>query len=99
MHVMLYVGLLKDGRFAFVLQREHADLRTLIERNMTWRPWTIFKRLQHLGQFPKEVAEKMMYEVALGMDWLHSHGFLHRDLKASNVLVRKGNDRSLHMKI
>ncbi|KAG0600954.1 hypothetical protein M758_11G073700 [Ceratodon purpureus] len=29
--------LLEDGRFAFVLQREHADLRALIDRNMDSR--------------------------------------------------------------
>jgi serine/threonine protein kinase len=31
----------------------------------------------------------IMYRIALGMDWLHSHDIVHRDLKASNVLVMK----------
>ena len=78
--------LLKDGRFAFVLQKEQGDLRCLIERNMKSRSE------QDKGPFSKEVAENFIYEVALGMDWLHEHNIVHRDLKASNVLVREDID-------
>lgn len=27
-----------------------------------------------------------MYKIAEGMDWLHRHNIVHRDLKAANVL-------------
>ncbi|KAG0615550.1 hypothetical protein M758_5G050000 [Ceratodon purpureus] len=88
------------GRFAFLLQREEEDLRSLIDRNMRrwtiWSPWTIFRRPQPLGPFPKEVAESIMYEIACGVDWLHRHDIVHRDLKAANVLVSKGTDDKLN---
>jgi serine/threonine protein kinase len=74
--------LLEDGRFAFLMVKEHFDLRYVIERNMKSRS------SRGRGPFSKEEAELIMYEVALGMDWLHSHNIVHRDLKASNVLVK-----------
>jgi hypothetical protein len=78
--------LLKDGRFSFLIQREQEDLRTVIERNMNLKT-----DLNH-GPFPKEVAERIMYDVALGMYWLHSRNILHRDLKASDVLSNEDKD-------
>lgn len=42
--------------------------------------------------FSKEVAERMMHDVALGMDFLHSRDIIHRDLKASNMLIRRRED-------
>ncbi|KAG0556737.1 hypothetical protein KC19_11G076100 [Ceratodon purpureus] len=78
--------LLEDGRFAFVLQREHADLRALIDRNMDSRKEVV--QNEGVGPFRKDTAENFMYETALGMKWLHDHQIVHRDLKAANVLVR-----------
>jgi serine/threonine protein kinase len=72
-----------DGRFAFLMVKEHFDLRTLIECNMKLRS------SGQCGPFSKEEAEFMMYRIALGVDWLHFHNIVHRDLKAANVLVRK----------
>jgi serine/threonine protein kinase len=74
--------LLEDGRFAFLMVKEHFDLRYVIERNMKK------KSSKGRGPFSKEEAESIMFEVALGMDWLHSLNIVHRDLKASNVLTR-----------
>lgn len=39
------------------------------------------------GPFPNEVAQKVMYGIAVGMDWLHTYDIVHRDMKAFNVLV------------
>jgi hypothetical protein len=75
--------LLDDGRFAFLMEKEHFDLRYVIERNMKSRS------SNGRGPFSKEEVELIMYQVALGMDWLHSHNIVHRDLKASNVLVKE----------
>jgi serine/threonine protein kinase len=73
--------LLEDGRFAFLIGKEHSDLWRLIECNL--------KTISNRGPFYEEEAELIMYHVALGMDWLHSHNIVHRNLKASNVLVQE----------
>ena len=75
--------LLEDGRFAFLMVKEHFDLCSLIDREMK------SKGGEGGGPFSKEEAELMMYSVALGVEWLHNHGMVHRDLKASNVLVKE----------
>ncbi|KAG0598899.1 hypothetical protein M758_12G110200 [Ceratodon purpureus] len=77
--------LLEDGRFAFLMIKEDEDLRTLIDRKM--------KESDHgCGPFSKELGEEIMYRVALGMNQLHGYGIVHRDLKASNVLVYPSPD-------
>jgi hypothetical protein len=73
--------LLEDGRFAFLMGKEDFDLWYVIECNMKQRS------SKGKGPFSKEEAEQIMYQVALEMDWLHSHNIVHRDLKASNILV------------
>ncbi|KAG0598778.1 hypothetical protein M758_12G099900 [Ceratodon purpureus] len=73
--------LLEDGRFAFLMRKEDEDLRTLIDRK-------IMESDHGCGPFSKERGEEIMYRVAQGMNQLHSYGIVHRDLKASNVLVK-----------
>ncbi|KAG0586010.1 hypothetical protein KC19_2G056300 [Ceratodon purpureus] len=75
--------LLEDGRFAFLMIREHGDLRCLIE-------WLMLEIGEERGPFIKEEGEVIMYQIAKGMEWLHEHNIVHRDLKASNVLWRGG---------
>ncbi|KAG0559055.1 hypothetical protein KC19_10G075300 [Ceratodon purpureus] len=74
--------LLKNGQFAFLMQKDDFDLRSLIERQMKLRIDG------DCGPFLKEDYEVMMYDIALGVEWLHSRDIIHRDLKASNVLVK-----------
>ena len=61
--------------------KEDGDLRDLIERKMA-------ERDHCCGPFSKEVGEEIMYRVVEGMDELHKYDIIHRDLKASNVLVK-----------
>jgi serine/threonine protein kinase len=86
--------LLKDGSFAFLMQREKEDLRTHIDRNMKEIKWSTWKRLGRTGPFSTKVAGRLMFEIACGMDWLHDHSIVHRDLKAANVLVRQDGDQT-----
>ncbi|KAG0586026.1 hypothetical protein KC19_2G057600 [Ceratodon purpureus] len=80
---VVYGILLKDGRFAFLMVKEHEDLRCLIER-----------RMLEIGPerepFTKEEGEMIMYRIAKGMHWLHEHNIVHRDLKAPNILCKEG---------
>jgi hypothetical protein len=40
-------------------------------------------------------AESILRGVALGLDWVHQHGLLHRALSPSNVLVAGSNDEAI----
>lgn len=53
--------LLEDGRFAFLMEKEHDDLRCYIDRLMltTW---------EDCCPFPKSFAEGLLYRVAEGVD-------------------------------
>jgi len=72
--------LLEDGRFAFAMVKEQEDLRSMINHQM-------LKKSNNEGPFSKKEALRAMYEVAFGMNQLHDHNIVHRDIKASNVLV------------
>ncbi|KAG0612888.1 hypothetical protein M758_6G060000 [Ceratodon purpureus] len=71
--------LLENGRFAFVLGRYWGDLRKLIDLKRRESAKYYFRQ--------KKVLQEIMLEMAKGMQKLHHHKILHRDLKASNVLV------------
>jgi hypothetical protein len=63
---MVHLGiLLKGGRFAFLMKKQHFDLCTLIECNMKLRS-------EDRGPSSKEEAKLLMYRVALQVDWLHN---------------------------
>ncbi|KAG0585864.1 hypothetical protein KC19_2G045300 [Ceratodon purpureus] len=78
---MLNGTLLKDGRFAFLMQRMWGDLRKAIDDQMG-------KDSTHQSPpFPLPMSLLVMLEIAVGMKELHANGILHRDLKAANVLL------------
>ena len=82
---VLHATLLEDGRFAFLMVKEDGDLRGLIDSKMA-------ERGDGGGPFSKEVGEEIMYRVAQGMVELQKYNIIHRDLKASNVLVKTSPD-------
>lgn len=74
--------LLKNNRFAFVMKRYWGDLRKHIDEQSTHPPF----------QYPLPI----MLEIALGMKELHKSDILHRDLKASNILIGS-SDNSMEL--
>ncbi|KAG0587882.1 hypothetical protein KC19_2G198600 [Ceratodon purpureus] len=74
------VQLLKDDRFAFVFDKHWGDLRKLIDERMVLS-------CNSAPPFRFKTTLQILLEIAEGMASLHKLGLLHRDLKASNVLV------------
>jgi len=72
--------LLKDGRFAFVLEKYCTDLRKLIDLRME-------ENNNRGPPFATHIALRIIGQIARGMYTLHKTHIVHRDLKASNVLV------------
>ncbi|KAG0504383.1 hypothetical protein KC19_N038200 [Ceratodon purpureus] len=71
---------LKNGRFAFVMNRCWGDLQTLINLRMN-------KSNYQGPPFSHHESIWIMICIAGGVKELHDRGVLHKDLKAANVLV------------
>ncbi|CAN5975825.1 unnamed protein product [Sphagnum jensenii] len=73
--------------------RNLIDLRVRYLKSRTRNNATMTKkRGAHTGMitmmpFPKELTLDMMRRIAYGVEWLHSRGLIHKDLKASNIFV------------
>jgi len=78
-----YGILLEDGRFAFLMVKEHEDLRHRIDCLM------LTKEKNCCPFMNIRDVEALMYKVAVGMEWLHNHSIIYQDLKASNVLCTR----------
>ncbi|KAG0557741.1 hypothetical protein KC19_11G173400 [Ceratodon purpureus] len=74
-----------DGRLAFVMSKCSCDLRSGIDLRM---------RI-HAPPFEFQEAWKIMSNIVHGMQTLHAHGILHRDLKAFCSSVQGGRIRQL----
>jgi serine/threonine-protein kinase len=48
---------------------------------------TLEQRIVTEGQLPPADVLRLVAEVAAGLDALHAHGIVHRDIKASNILI------------
>lgn len=78
---IIFAGtVLKDDRFAFVMYKYWGDLRKLIDLKME-------QRSSHGPPFQEHQAISIMLQIANGMEQLHMKKILHKDLKASNVLI------------
>ena len=45
--------------------------------------------IQGKSEFPWAVRIHLSLDISKGMEYLHTHGMLHRDLNSKNVLLRK----------
>ena len=43
--------------------------------------------------FPMDKATEVLAEVILGLETLHAEGYLHRDIKSQNVLIKNENGK------
>ena len=48
--------------------------------------------------FTEKRCAELIYEIALGVKYLHKYGIIHRDLKPDNIMLTEANDRG-HIKI
>jgi len=72
-----------------IMERFAGDLRSFIEKKILKNStnWT--------DSFAATLLTlHMMWSIATGMEILHANGILHRDLKASNILLRGGGTKS-----
>ena len=86
---ILGANFLENGRFAFRMERYEGDLRKLID-----------SRMQQNGNqsppFTEKEARLIMLDIAVGMESLHRHKIIHRDLKASNVFIHWREKNAFH---
>ena len=43
--------------------------------------------LKNYGPFPEDIVINYTKQILLGLEYLHSHGVIHRDIKGANILV------------
>ena len=48
--------------------------------------------------FSEKRAAEIIYEIAIGVKYLHKYGIIHRDLKTDNIMLTESNDKG-HIKI
>ena len=76
----LGVNVLKDDKLGIVYPRLWGDLRTLIDQRM-------MTNMNKISPFDLATAVRISLQIAEGMDWLHRCDIIHKDLKASTILI------------
>ncbi len=88
---VMAVGKDNIGNGWILMERMNGDLRNLIDGGVRYVGYVDDGQMHYVkpGEMPFDYSDtvKMMMDIARGMEDLHSCGLIHRDLKASNVLV------------
>jgi serine/threonine-protein kinase len=56
---------------------------------------TVEERIREQGRLSIDVTNRMAAEVGAGLDALHEHQLVHRDIKASNIIFRTDDSAAL----
>lgn len=80
---MMFLIILKDSRFTFLIPKKQEDLYSLIDYNM------MMIGGQDCGPLLDDIAKMIMYNIVLGMELLHNQSIIYRDVKASHILLYK----------
>ena len=51
---------------------------------------SVSSRLKNFGTFSEAVIRRYTLHILRGLDYLHGHNIIHRDVKGSNLLVHTG---------
>ena len=76
---------------SLVMERMDGDLHKLMEKKM--------ESVDESTPFELFEAVYIMRQIAEGMDYLHDHKVIHRDLKSANILVKFGKKDHVDVKV
>lgn len=98
-HIVRLVGFaVHPPRCMIVMECMNMDLRELINSRLMQKQ-NMEKKSRSTGPFRPCEALDIITKIAAGMEFLHSRGVMHRDLKALNVLVRNEHTGNIDVKI
>ena len=87
---------LKHPNIVRYLGAEVDSSKNILHIFQEWAPGgSISALLKKFGTFPINVVKSYVTQALIGLDYLHSHGIIHRDIKGGNILV--SNDGAIKL--